>query len=344
MKIGNWDSAQDVLIVAEIGNNHEGSYTLAEEMIGRAAGTGVSAVKFQVIVPERLISPGNADRLRQLEKFRLSYNEFEKLSRVAEKEGVLFLATPFDIESALFLESLVPAYKIASGDNNFFPLIEVIAGTGKPVILSSGLANMAQIRVSVDFIRGNWWKQGIRQELAVLHCVAAYPTPAGEANLLAIRQLQVLGTTVGYSDHTLGIEAAVLSVALGARIIEKHFTLDKNYSEFRDHRLSADPQEMARLVLRVREAAELLGTGDKLPQAGEQLVEPSVRRSIVARHDLPAGKKIERDDIDWVRPANGLSPGQEHLIIGRSLTCTVKAGEPIIPEMLSTKRNGLKVA
>ena len=338
MKIGSWDLEQKVLIVAEIGNNHEGSYALAEEMIGQAARAGVGAVKFQVIVPERLVSPKNRERLQQLQRFRLSYAEFEKLSQVAEREGVLFLATPFDIESAHFLNSLVPAFKIASGDNNFFPLIEVVATTGKPIILSSGLADIAQIAATRDFIQGIWDERGISQELAVLHCVASYPVPPKEANLLAIRALRdQLGVTVGYSDHTLGIEAAVVSVALGARIVEKHFTLDKNYSDFRDHQLSADPEEMALLVRRVREVIELLGTGNKVPQTSEGRVEASVRRCIVAQKALPKGSVIGWEDITWLRPADGLPPGKKHLVIGRTLKQPISRGEPITLEILDEK-------
>jgi len=336
MKIGNWDLNQNILIVAEIGNNHEGSYALAEEMIGLAAKAGAGAVKFQTIIPERLVSPSQKDRILQLQKFRLRYDEFEKLSKVAERENVLFLSTPFDIESAQFLEPLVPAFKISSGDNNFFPLIDVVARTGKPIILSSGLMDMKQITKARDFIQNIWREQGIKQEMAVLHCVASYPAPPQEANLLAIRQLRDrLGVTVGYSDHTLGIEAAVLSVALGARIIEKHFTLDKNYSEFRDHQLSADPQELTLLVRRVREAVELLGDGKKRLQNSEQESLDKMRRSIVASRDLNQGTILQWEDLTWLRPSGGLAPGHEEEIVGRMLTRFIPTGEYILLEDLS---------
>ena len=228
MKIGDFDLARDILVVAEIGNNHEGSYTLAEEMIGLAAQAGAGAVKFQTIVSDKLVSPRQEERIQQLERFRLSYDEFERLSKVAQQENVLFLSTPFDLESARFLEPLVPAFKIASGDNNFFPMIDIIARTGKPIILSTGLMDLTEISKTKDFIEQIWHENDIDQELAILHCVVGYPTTPSDANLLAIRQLQKLGVTVGYSDHTIGIEAAVLSVALGARIVEKHFTIAKD--------------------------------------------------------------------------------------------------------------------
>lgn len=335
MKIDKFNLDKEILIVAEIGNNHEGSCALAEEMVGRAAEAGADAVKFQTIVPEKLVSSSQKDRIRQLERFRLSYDEFERLHKVAERENILFLSTPFDIQSARFLNSLLPAFKIASGDNNFFPLIDVVARTGKPIILSSGLADLNQIIVTRDFIQGIWREQGIDQELAVLHCVVSYPTPPQEANLLAIRQLRdQLGVTVGYSDHTLGIEAAVLSAVLGARIIEKHFTVDKNYSDFHDHQLSADPQEMALLVKRVRETLELLGDGEKRVQDSEREEVFEARRSIVASHDLQKGKVLQWADLSWRRPAGGLSPGREAELVGRKLTRSIATGEYILLEDL----------
>jgi len=329
MKIGNYDTDEKVLIIAEIGNNHEGSYALAEEMIGLAAEAEVDAVKFQTIVPERLVTSRQTERIARFKRFQLTYQEFEKLADVAANEKVLFLSTPFDIDSAQFLNDLVPAFKIASGDNNFFPLMEVIAQTGKPTILSTGFMDIADVKKSVDFIRNIWNKNNFDQELALLHCVSTYPTPPEQANLLAIKELQNIVQTVGYSDHTLGIEAAVLSVALGARIIEKHFTIDKNYSDFLDHKLSANPQEMKELVETVRAASEYLRSDSKILQEGEKKAIESTRRSIVAMNDLSAGTKISMDDLDWVRPGGGLSPGEEEKIVGKSLLKDKKRGDLI---------------
>jgi N,N'-diacetyllegionaminate synthase len=329
MKIGPCDLKQEVLVVAEIGNNHEGSYERAERMIARAAEAGAGAVKVQVIVPDRLVSVSQAERIRQLSRFQLSQVQFEQLAEVARRHNVLFLATAFDLQSARFLAPLVPAFKIASGDNNFFPLLETIARLGKPVILSTGLMGLADVRRSKDFIERVWHEEGLAAELAVLHCVVNYPTAPTDAHLLAIRSLQTLGCTVGYSDHTLGIEAAVLAVALGARIIEKHFTLDKNQSDFRDHQLSADPAELTELVRRVKQAQILLGSGEKRLQSAESDVVRSVRRSIVAGRDLEAGAVLHWDDLSWVRPGDGLAPGQERLVLNRKLARTIRKGEMI---------------
>lgn len=340
MKIGDFDLSQDILIVAEIGNNHEGSYTLAEKMIGLAGQAGAGAVKFQTIAPHKLVSSKQIGRLQQLEKFRLSYDEFERLSKVAQQQNVLFLSTPFDIESARFLEPLVPAFKIASGDNNFFPMIDVIARTGKPIILSTGFVDLTEIGHIKDFIERIWRQNGIDQKLAILHCVAGYPTPPHEANLLAIRQLHNFGVTVGYSDHTIGIEAAILSIALGARIIEKHFTIAKDYSDFRDHQLSADPKEFAQLVKRAKQTVEMLGRGEKCLQDCERKCIEGARRSIAASRDLTEGTVLTWDNLTWIRPGGGLSPGRETEILGKTLVRPVQQGEMILADDVRSNEEG----
>jgi N,N'-diacetyllegionaminate synthase len=329
MNIGPYDLDQQVLVVAEIGNNHEGSYELAERMVARAAEAGAGAVKVQVIVPDRLVSVSQVERIRQLSRFQLSPAQFERLAEVAQRHSVLFLATPFDLESVRFLAPLVAAFKIASGDNNFFPLLERVARTGKPVIVSTGLQDLDEARHTKEFFDRIWRAEGMDAGLALLHCVVNYPTAPADAHLLAIRSLQTLGVTIGYSDHTLGIEAAVLSVALGARIIEKHFTLDKQQSDFRDHQLSADPAEFAELVRRVKQAEVLLGSGRKRRQPSETDVITRVRRSIVAGRDLEAGTVLRWDDLSWVRPGDGLPPGQEGAVLNRKLVRSVHKGEII---------------
>ena len=210
-------------------------------------------------------------------------------------------------------------------------LIDIIAQTGKPIILSAGLIDIEQIIEIKDFIKRIWRKHGITQELAVLHCVSSYPTHLHEANLLAIRQLQDrLKLTIGYSDHTLGIEAAILSVVLGARIIEKHFTLDKHHSDFHDHQLSADPKELSLMVRRIKETIKLLGNGEKNIQNNEKNMILKVRRSIVASHYLTKGAVLQHGDITWLRPGGGLPPGQEKEIIGKRIKRFIRSGEYIL--------------
>jgi sialic acid synthase SpsE len=242
----------------------------------------------------------------------------------------MFLSTPFDIESARFLNKIVPAFKISSGDNNFFPLIDYIARTGKPIILSSGLADFGEIRRTERFIKNIWQRSNIRQELAVLHCVSSYPTALHDANLLAIRDLERLKVTVGYSDHTVGIESAVLAVSLGARIIEKHFTVSRDYSDFHDHRISADPEEFRQMVLRIKEALQILGDGKKRILESEKKMLKRVRRSVAAKKDLKKGDILTLDDITWVRPGTGLAPGEEKKVLGKTLQRPIRKGERVL--------------
>jgi N-acetylneuraminate synthase/N,N'-diacetyllegionaminate synthase len=332
MKIGSVDIARDVLVIAEIGNNHEGDLTRALDMIGAAAKAGAQAVKFQTIFPEELVAPDQEARLAQLRRFTLSAEDHKRLAAAARDAGVMFLSTPFALAAVELLRPLVPAYKIASGDNDFLPLLKSVAATGKPILLSTGMADLGAVQIATRTIEETWSVDGHDPGFVLLHCVSAYPTPANEANLAAIRMLASLGRPVGYSDHTLGISAAVLSVGLGARVIEKHFTLSKTQSDFRDHKLSADPGEMKELVERVREANLLLGDGEKRCMTSERGTADAARRSLAVNRDLPKGHVLGSQDLAWLRPAGGLRPGSEAGVIGRALRKPAKAGSRIALE------------
>lgn len=329
MIIGDHNIDERVLIVAEIGNNHEGSYALAEDMVCKAAEAGADAVKFQTFRTEHYVGRADTVRFARLKQFELQFEEFSRLSERARQHGLLFLSTPFDLGSADFLNEIVSAFKVSSSDNMFYPLLDRVAGFGKPILLSTGLVDIATIEKSVTQIQLVWQEQGFTDlGLALLHCVSSYPVAPEDANLAAITTLEKeFSCTIGYSDHTLGINAAVLAVALGARIIEKHFTIDKNYSDFRDHQLSADPAEMRELVDRIRETEVLLGSGEKKPAKSEKKAEHVMRRSIVAARDLSAGRVIEFEDLTWVRPGGGMSPGDEGLLLGRKLRHALMAGD-----------------
>ena len=336
MKISNIETDDRVFIIAEIGNNHEGNFSVAQQMVAQAAQAGADAVKFQTFKTEHYISTLEQDRFARLKKFELSHDEFAKLAEFARTQGVLFLSTPFDLHSATFLKDHVVAFKIASGDNTFYPLLKHVAQMDKPIILSTGLLDIAGIKRTLEFIRGCWSRSAVNPDLAVLHCVTAYPVPDSEAKVAAISQIkEAIGdATVGYSDHTLGILASVCAVANGARIIEKHFTLRRDYSDFRDHALSADPAEFAEMVQAIRRSEELLGTRDKLPAPSEVALESAVRRSIAAAHDLSADHLLATEDLTWVRPGTGFPPGSEHEVIGRVLSHHVRRGELITEECL----------
>ena len=330
MKIGDFDLDQQVLIVAEIGNNHEGNFEIAREMVEEAAKCGVDAVKFQTFKTEHYVNQADSARFERLKSFELTYPEFEELSNLAHSQGLMFISTPFDLASASFLNGIVDSYKIASGDNAFYPLMEKVALSGKPMIVSTGISHAEQVKKTVEFIKQTWTNNNIIGQLAILHCVSSYPVPSDQANLRSIQFLiENFDDTIGYSDHTLGIEAAILAIALGAKIIEKHFTLDKNFSDFRDHQLSADPLEMRNLVQKIRLTSLMLGENQKRIERCEEGLVTAIRRSIVVGRDMSAGHCIAKSDLTWLRPSEGLVPGEEEALIGKLLKRDVSFGEQL---------------
>lgn len=331
VKIGKFDLSNKILVVAEIGNNHEGRFEVAEELVRQAASCGVDAVKFQTFQAEFLVSREDAARFERLRHFQLTFNEFEQLSHLAYSLGLLFISTPFDLQSADSINPIVDAYKIASGDNTFWPLLNYVARTGKPIIVSTGLTDFEQVKQIVSYVRQEWFDKKTDGEMAVLHCVSGYPTPPEQLNLRAIPLLtHELDIPVGYSDHTMGIEACVMAVALGARIVEKHFTLDKVFSDFRDHQLSADPPDMKKLVQRIREAEIMMGKSQKAVQPCEESSVTLIRRSIVAAHDMRQGHLIDKGDLMWIRPGGGLAPGNEAVLLGKRLRRSVQFGDQLL--------------
>lgn len=335
MKIGDFDTDERILVVAEIGNNHEGDFGMARELTQAAAMCGVAAVKFQTFRTEYYVSKSDEKRFARLKSFELTLEQFRELRELAYSLGLLFISTPLDLDSATGLEGMVDAYKIASGDNTFYPLISQVARTGKPTIISTGISDGKQIKRTVDFVQRQWDKAGIAEgQLGLLHCVSSYPVLPEQANLRSIPYLlkNFLGVTVGYSDHTEGITAALAAVALGARIVEKHFTLDKHYSDFRDHQLSADPAEMKELAGCIKEEEKMLGVYGKSVQPSELGAVGAARRSIVAARDMLRGHDITADDLIWIRPAGGLVPGEEDKLIGKRLKQSVAFGEKILAD------------
>ena len=326
MQIGRHSTEDKVVVIAEIGNNHEGDPELALKMVEQAAKAGADAIKFQTFVPELYVSADQTDRLAMLNRFALSAETYHRLAECARDAGAAFISTPFDLQSAAFLEPLVDAFKVASSDNTFMPLLGRLAETGKPVIISGGLADLETLKSSVAYFQSKA-AGGSHDAFAVLHCVSAYPTLAEDANVTALNEMSGAFPQVGYSDHTLGSTACVMAVALGARIVEKHFTLDKAHSDFRDHQLSADPEDFAELVARIREAEAMRGSGRKLPTDGEIALAPQIRRSCAAAKPLLAGTVIAPEHITWVRPGTGIPVGEETSLLGRTLSRDVKYGE-----------------
>ncbi len=329
MKIGEIDLAQELLFVAEIGNNHEGDFGRARALVEAAAETGVQAVKFQTFKTELFIHPSEARRVAQLKGYELSFEQFGELKDLAHSLGLLFISTPLDQDSADFILEIADAVKVGSGDNLHLPLLAQLDAGHKPILVSAGMLDTEQ----VEALLGRF-----SRPVALLHCVSAYPVSPEYANLGAIEEYRRrFEIPVGYSDHTLGLQACLAAVALGARILEKHFTLDKNTSDFRDHQLSADPPEMTQLVHLAREVGQLVGPRYRVVQPPEKELEPLVRRSICARHGLEAGHVLRAEDLSWTRPSGGLPSGAEEQLVGLCLKVAVEAGRRLKIEDLTRR-------
>ncbi|WP_160302638.1 N-acetylneuraminate synthase [Otoolea muris] len=316
-----------IFIIAEAGVNHNGSIERAEQMIYAAKEAGADAVKFQTFRTECMISrfapkaeyqkarTGREENQRDMvKKLELSFDAFRFLKRAADKAGILFLSTPFELESICFLESLgMPLWKIPSGEITNLPYLERIAATKKPILLSTGMCEMDEIRNAVRLFEN----YGLGKEmLTLLHCTTEYPTPEEDVNLRVIPEFQrEFGTDVGYSDHTLGIEIPIAAAALGANVIEKHFTLDKAL-EGPDHRASLDADELAEMVKAVRKTEAALGDGIKKPSECERQNRIAARKSIVAMTRIRRGEVLTEQNITVKRPGNGISPMKWYEVLG----------------------------
>lgn len=315
-----------VIVVAEIGNNHEGDFGLAREMVASAAECGADAVKFQHFVPQRYVANSESTRLARLQQFALTNDQVLSLFEFSRALGLEPFATAFDVETQNWLAAHQRVLKIASGDNTFLDLLNAAGKSELPTIISTGFLAHQQI-LNLE----STWNSQFSTPLAFLHCVAAYPASFSELNLKSISSLsrEMPSTPVGFSDHSTGITSSLAAAALGAFLIEKHFTLDHDQSDFRDHQLSANPQEFEELVQGVRNIEHSLGDGMKVTTMNESLQLQVVRRSAAASHRLPAGTKISKQDIIYLRPGNGYTPDRESELLGQVLSRSVAEGETI---------------
>lgn len=332
MKIGGIDISTRPLVIAEIGANHEGDLDAAKVMVREAAGAGADGVKFQTYKAENIVARTEEARVAHFRRLSLPDTAFVELAAEAKGNGILFLSTAFDLDAVEFLDPLMPAFKVASGDLTFLPLLERIAQKGKPILLSTGMASLEEIQSALDTIeRGaRISRRELSERVVLLHCVSSYPTAPEEANLRAIHRLRdEFGLPVGYSDHTLGILACVAAVAMGACVIEKHFTLQKEGRTFRDHQLSADPEDLAELTMRIKMLISMLGNGEKVPMPSELANRVSMRRSLAARTDIKAGDALSADKITCLRPGTGLPPSQLQDVLGRVALEDIPAGHLI---------------
>ena len=326
IKIGNKLIGEDepCFVIAEAGVNHNGSVELAEKLIDTAKDAGADAVKFQTFKAGNVVTKtaekaeyqkgttkkgSQYDMIKELE---LTEKDFKKLAEYAKKTGILFLSSPFDRESVDLLDEIgVSAYKVASGEITNFPLLKYIVEKDNPIILSTGMATLGEIEDAVRVIE----KAGVG-DIVLLHCVTSYPAKVEDINLRVIETLKhAFKLPVGFSDHTLGITVPIAAVSIGAVVIEKHFTLDKNLPG-PDHKASLEPDELKEMVAAIRDVEKALGDGIKQPTETEEEIKKVARRSVVAKVDIPEGAIIKEDMLDVKRPGTGIEPKYWQYISG----------------------------
>ncbi|MCY6370509.1 N-acetylneuraminate synthase [Clostridium ganghwense] len=340
IKIGNRivGNNSSCFIIAEAGVNHNGDIKLAKKLVDMAVYAGVDAVKFQTFKSEKLVTGyaqmakyqkdniGTEDsQFNMLKKLELSYDEFKELKKYCEDKEIIFLSTPFDFESADFLNSIgIEAFKISSGDLTNIPLLEHIAEFKKPIILSSGMAVLGEIEEALMCL-----KNKDIEDVAALHCTSNYPAALESVNLRAMNTIkEALSVVGGYSDHTEGITIPIAAAALGANIIEKHFTLDKNM-DGPDHKASLEPEELKKMVEGIRNVESSLGNGVKMFSESEISTMQVARKSIVASRNINKGEIIKLEDLDYKRPGNGLSPKYYKNLIGKQANKDINKDEQI---------------
>ena len=312
-------------------------------MVDIAKVAGADAVKFQTFKAERIVTRdaekaayqmqttgSTQSQYEMIKGLELDEDDFRSLAAYSKKRGIMFISSPFDIESISILSEIgVPAFKIASGEITNFPLIREISRRGQPVILSTGMANLGEIEAALEVIRS----EGL-QKIVLLHCVSSYPTPAQDVNLRAMETLKsAFKLPVGFSDHTCGIAASIASVALGACVLEKHFTADKDLPG-PDHKASLDPPELKEMVRCVRYTEKMLGDGIKKPTKEEVETRKAVRKSIVAAFDLPAGTCLQENMLDIKRPGTGIAPKHLQALLNRKIKTEIKNDELIAWEKM----------
>lgn len=330
-------------IIAEAGVNHNGDVNLAKKLIDGAKDARADAIKFQTFKAENVVTSsaekadyqkqttgGEESQFEMIKKLELAERDFGELSDYAHKKGIVFLSSPFDGESVDLLDELdVPAFKIPSGEITNFPLLKHIARKKKPIILSTGMSTLREIEEALAVIRGE-----ATEEIVLLHCVTAYPARVEDVNLRAIETLRhEFKLPVGLSDHTPGIIVPIAAVALGACVIEKHFTMDKNLPG-PDHQASLEPHELTQMVEAIRQVEKAMGDGNKMPTEEEKQIQKVARRSIVASVDIPQGAIITEQMLATKRPGTGLEPRHIDMVIGRKTRKSIKANELVLLDMI----------
>ena len=309
----------NVLIIAEAGVNHNGSIDIAKKMIDIAVNADVDLVKFQTFKVEMLVTKTaekayyqknhtqkNETQFEMIKKLELDRADHIELLNYCKQKNIQFLSSPFDHESIDLLAELnIPFYKIPSGEITNLPYLRHIGSMGKPIVMSTGMATLEEVRAAIEVLMEATVK---KDDITILHCNTEYPTPMADVNLQAMLTIQKeLGVKVGYSDHTLGIEVPIAAVALGARIIEKHFTLDRTMSG-PDHAASLEPDELQAMVAAIRNIEKAMGDGVKTPSLSEIKNIPIARKSIMAKKSINKGERFTENNLTVKRPGTGISP------------------------------------
>ncbi len=331
-------------IIAEAGVNHNGSLELALKLVDGAVEAGADAVKFQTFITEKIIAPAAPKAEYQMrikgtiesqfemaKRLELNQHEFQAIAELCQAKGIVFLSTPFEEDSADFLETVgISAFKIASGELTNLPFLAHVARKGKPMIVSTGMADLDEVDLAVRTIRSHG-----NPDLILLHCTSNYPTDPKDVNLRAIHTLAgTFDVPVGYSDHTDGIEIAIGAVALGACVIEKHFTLDRRLPG-PDQQVSLEVGELKKMVYSIRRIEEAFGTGVKEPAMSEIVIAAVARKSLHLKNDLSEGHSLRIEDLIAIRPGTGISPACIDQVLGRKLKMAIKGGTLLKEEYLA---------
>lgn len=317
-----------VFIIAEAGVNHNGDINIAKELVDVAVEAGVDAIKFQTFKAEELVCKNakkaeyqkqytekGESQLEMLKKLELDFDKHKELVNYCNTKGIMFLSTPFDLKSIDLLEELdLKIYKIPSGEITNYPYLKKIAGLKKKIIMSTGMCYLNEIKSALDVLKENGSKD---EDITILHCNTEYPTPIEDVNLNAmITMKNELNVNVGYSDHTLGIEVPIAAVAMGASVIEKHFTLDKQM-EGPDHKSSLNPKQLKAMVEAIRNIEKALGSFKKEPSNSERKNLIIARKSIVAKYKIKKDQILNEENLTCKRPGSGISPMMWSKVIGK---------------------------
>ncbi|MFD2044935.1 N-acetylneuraminate synthase [Ornithinibacillus salinisoli] len=317
----------NVFVIAEAGVNHNGSIDLAKRLIDEASNAGADAVKFQSFKAEKLVTKSaqkakyqnettgsSESQYDMIKKLELDYEKHNELLEHSNSKGIMFLSSPFDLESIELLYNLgIEIFKIPSGEINNVPYLRKVGQTKRKVIISTGMATLGEIENAINILKNYG-----TTDITVLHCNTEYPTPMKDVNLTAMNTIKHgLKVNVGYSDHTLGIEVPIAAVALGATVIEKHFTLDKEM-DGPDHRASLEPKELKAMITGIRNIEKALGDGMKKPSESEIKNKDIVRKSIVAGCEIKKGQLFSEANLDIKRPGNGISPISWDEVLGKT--------------------------